>query len=125
LFSEFSPELAPDVRLRSLTVQAKCQRALPNAIHLAAWSNHGATVVRIEEGTAAVHVNIRVEQHMSLLGTTTGRVFGAFLPPKMIETFIKSGVGDASALRYDDVLTSPLFSGLFRTASQSFALKPL
>jgi len=77
LFSEFSPGLAPDVRLRSLTEQAKCQRALPNAIHLAAWSNHGATVVRIEEGTAAVPVNMRVGSIMSLLGTTTGRVFGS------------------------------------------------
>jgi DNA-binding IclR family transcriptional regulator len=33
---------------------------------------------------------------MSLLGTATGRVFAAFLPPKMIENFIESGVGRAS-----------------------------
>src|SRR6516162_7068603 len=65
-------------------------------VALSVWGNHGATVVRIEEGTAAVHVNMRVGSIMSLLGTATGRVFAAFLPPKMTETFIASGVGGAS-----------------------------
>ena len=70
-----------------------------------------------------MHVNMLVGSIMSLLGTAMGRVFGAFLPPKMSETLIESGVGHASALRSDDVLRSPLFIGLFRIASQSFALK--
>ena len=64
--------------------------------YLSVWGNHGPTVVRIEEGTGAVHVNMRVGSIMSLLGTATGRVFAAFLPPKMIENFIESGVGHAS-----------------------------
>src|ERR1700737_4159383 len=63
--------------------------------YLSVWGNHGPTVVRIEEGTGAVHVNMRVGSIMSLLGTATGRVFAAFLPPKMIENFIESGVGRA------------------------------
>jgi DNA-binding IclR family transcriptional regulator len=61
-----------------------------------ARNRDAATAVRIEEGTGAVHVNMRVGSIMSLLGTATGRVFAAFLPPKMIETFIESGVGRAS-----------------------------
>jgi DNA-binding IclR family transcriptional regulator len=65
-------------------------------VALAVWGNHGPTVVRIEESTGAVHVNMRVGSIMSLLGTATGRVFAAFLPPKMIENFIESGVGRAS-----------------------------
>jgi DNA-binding IclR family transcriptional regulator len=64
--------------------------------YLSVWGNHGPTVVRIEEGIGAVHVNMRVGSIMSLLGTATGRVFAAFLPPKMIENFIESGVGRAS-----------------------------
>ena len=64
--------------------------------YLSVWGNHGPTVVRIEEGTGAVHVNMRVGSIMSVLGTATGRVFAAFLPPKMIENFIESGVGRAS-----------------------------
>ena len=65
-------------------------------VGLSVWGNHGPTVVRIEEGTGALHVNMRVGSIMSLLGTATGRVFAAFLPPKMIENFIESGVGRAS-----------------------------
>ena len=65
-------------------------------VALSVWGNHGPTVVRIEEGTGAVHVNMRVGSIMSVLGTATGRVFAAFLPPKMIENFIESGVGRAS-----------------------------
>ena len=45
---------------------------------------------------APFNVNMRVGSIMSLLGTATGRVFAAFLPPKMIENFIESGVGRAS-----------------------------
>lgn len=63
---------------------------------LAVWGNHGPTVVRIEEGASAIHVNMRVGSVMSLLGTATGRVFAAFLPPKLIENFLDSGVGRAS-----------------------------
>jgi len=65
-------------------------------VALSVWGNHGPTVVRIEEGTGAVHVNMRVGSIMSVLGTATGRVFAAFLPPKMIESFIESGVGRGS-----------------------------
>jgi DNA-binding IclR family transcriptional regulator len=65
-------------------------------VSLSVWGNHGPTVVRIEEGGGAVHVNMRVGSVMSLLGTATGRVFAAFLPPKMIENFAQSGVGRAS-----------------------------
>jgi DNA-binding IclR family transcriptional regulator len=65
-------------------------------VALAVWGNHGPTIVRIEEGADAVHVNMRVGSIMSLLGTATGRVFAAFQPTKMIETFISSGVGKSS-----------------------------
>jgi DNA-binding IclR family transcriptional regulator len=65
-------------------------------VSLSVWGNHGPTVVRIEEGAGAVHVNMRVGSVMSLLGTATGRVFAAFLPPKMIENFVASGVGRVS-----------------------------
>jgi DNA-binding IclR family transcriptional regulator len=69
---------------------------IQQTVSLSVWGNHGPTVVRIEEGSGAVHVNMRVGSVMSLLGTATGRVFAAFLPPKMIENFLESGVGRAS-----------------------------
>jgi DNA-binding IclR family transcriptional regulator len=68
-------------------------------IALALWGNHGPTVVRIEEA-GSVHVNMRVGSVMSLLGTATGRVFAAFLPAKMIQTFLsgrhEASIGDDS-----------------------------
>ena len=66
---------------------------IDQTVSLSVWGNHGPTVVRIEEGTGSVHVNMRVGSVMSLHGTATGRVFAAFLPPKMIENFVESGVG--------------------------------
>jgi DNA-binding IclR family transcriptional regulator len=71
-------------------------------VALALWGNHGPTIIRIEEASAAVHVNMRTGSVMSLLGTATGRVFAAFLPPKMIQTFLEAGqsqatVGDEAA----------------------------
>src|SRR5215471_548101 len=69
---------------------------IDKTVSLSVWGNHGPTVVRIEEGAGAVHVNMRVGSVMSLLGTATGRVFAAYLPPKMIQNFMESGVGRAS-----------------------------
>ena len=81
---------------------AELVRRINHTVALSVWGNHGPTVVRIEEGTGAVHVNMRVGSIMSLLGTATGRVFAAYLPPKMIENFVDSGVGRASV--GDDVV---------------------
>src|SRR5258708_16018570 len=70
-----------------------------HTVALALWGNHGPTVVRIDEA-GAVHGNSRVGSVMSLLGTSTGRVFAAFLPAKMIQTFLsgrhEASIGDDS-----------------------------
>lgn len=92
--------LASMRRLAPVRVAAELVAGLVDAIGqtvaLAVWGNHGPTVVRIEEGVSAIHVNMRVGSVMSLLGTATGRVFAAFLPPAMIEAFLESDVGRAS-----------------------------
>jgi DNA-binding IclR family transcriptional regulator len=67
-----------------------------HTVALALWGNYGPTVVRLEEASAAVHVNMRVGSVMSLLGTATGRVFAAFQPTKMIQTFLEAGPHEAS-----------------------------
>jgi DNA-binding IclR family transcriptional regulator len=68
-----------------------------HTVALALWGNHGPTIVRIEEA-GSVHVNMRVGSVMSLLGTATGRVFAAFLPPKMVQSFVagqhEASIGD-------------------------------
>jgi len=92
--------LASMRRLEPIRVTAGIAGTLADTIGhtvaLAVWGNHGPTIVRIEDGVSAVHVNMRVGSVMSLLGTATGRVFAAFLPPKRIESFLDSNIGRAS-----------------------------
>jgi DNA-binding IclR family transcriptional regulator len=83
------------VRIASDAISELAVR-LGQTVSIAVWGNHGPTVVRIEEANAAVHVNMRTGSVMSLIGTATGRVFAAYLPPKMIEEFIEGGLGRAS-----------------------------
>jgi DNA-binding IclR family transcriptional regulator len=55
------------------------------SIALAVWGNMGPTIVAMEESSYPIHVNLRVGAVMSLMDTATGRVFAAYLPPKMTE----------------------------------------
>jgi len=61
-----------------------------HSVTLAVWGSHGPTVVRFEESTYPLHVNLRPGSVMSLLNTATGLVFAAFMPPKVIEAMITS-----------------------------------
>ena len=42
------------------------------------WGSRGATIVRLEESPAPIHVNMRQGTVFSLTGTATGRLFAAF-----------------------------------------------
>ncbi len=63
--------------------------AIGHTVALAVWGNRGATVVHLEESSHPVHVNLRPGTVMSLLDSATGRVFAAYLPPKLAEQFIE------------------------------------
>ncbi|MFN3295518.1 IclR family transcriptional regulator [Caldimonas sp.] len=58
------------------------------SIGVAVWGNFGATVVRLEEPVQPMHVNLRTGTVMSLTYTATGRLFAAYLPPKVVERLI-------------------------------------
>lgn len=55
------------------------------SIALAVWGNLGPTVVRLDEPIQPMHVNLRAGTVMSLGNTATGRLFAAYLPPKVVE----------------------------------------
>ncbi|KMJ53273.1 IclR family transcriptional regulator [Vogesella sp. EB] len=59
-------------------------------VALAVWGNHGPTVVRIQECNRVVHINMRTGTVMSLLDSATGKVFAAYLPPRLTEEMIAS-----------------------------------
>ncbi len=58
---------------------AELARTTGQTIGLAVWGTHGATIVRLEESPAAVHVNMRHGTVFSLTNTASGRLFAAYL----------------------------------------------
>ncbi len=55
------------------------------SVAVAVWGNLGPTIVRLEEPIEPLHVNLRTGTVMSLANTATGRLFAAYLPPKVVE----------------------------------------
>lgn len=58
------------------------------SVAVAVWGNLGPTIVRLEEPVQPLHVNLRTGTVMSLANTATGRLFAAYMPPKMVERLL-------------------------------------
>ena len=58
------------------------------SIAVAVWGNLGPTIVRLEEPIEPLHVNLRTGTVMSLTNTATGRLFAAYMPPKVVERIL-------------------------------------
>jgi DNA-binding IclR family transcriptional regulator len=56
-----------------------------HSVALAVWGNHGPTIVRLIDPVYPLHVNLRTGTVMSLAGTSTGRIFAAYLPQQLIQ----------------------------------------
>jgi DNA-binding IclR family transcriptional regulator len=52
------------------------------------WGSGGATVVYVEEAANQILINVKPGITYSIVGTATGKVFAAFLPPKIVEPAI-------------------------------------
>lgn len=98
--------LAFQIGLVCLLQQNPIKLATPLAEDLAArieqtvaitvWGTHGPTVVYIAESSRPIHVNMRSGTVMSMLGTATGQVFSAFLPPKLVQHAIARELNDSA-----------------------------
>jgi DNA-binding IclR family transcriptional regulator len=66
------------------------------SVAIAVWGNLGPTIVRLEEPIHPLHVNLRTGTVMSLAHTATGRLFAAFLPPKVVERLVVEDVARQS-----------------------------
>jgi DNA-binding IclR family transcriptional regulator len=58
------------------------------SVAVAVWGNLGPTIVRLEEPIQPLHVNLRTGTVMSLASTATGRLFAAYMPPKVVERLV-------------------------------------
>ena len=56
-----------------------------HSVALSVWGNQGPTIVFLFDAIYPLHTNIRTGTVMSLAGTATGRLFAAYLPPRLIE----------------------------------------
>lgn len=63
---------------------------LGHSVFLAVWGNHGPTIVRWEEGTHPVTVNVRVGSVLPLMRSATGRVFLGWLPPAQTAPMLRA-----------------------------------
>lgn len=60
-------------------------RETGHSVALSVWGNQGPTIVFLLDAIYPLHTNIRTGTVMSVAGTATGRLFAAYLPPKLIE----------------------------------------
>jgi DNA-binding IclR family transcriptional regulator len=97
------------------------------SIALAVWGNLGPTIVRLEEPTQPLHVNLRTGTVMSLVNTATGRLFVAFMPPKVIEKAMQGELArnwpalDANPINqteFDQLVAEARRHGLSRSLGQ-------
>jgi DNA-binding IclR family transcriptional regulator len=97
------------------------------SIAVAVWGNLGPTIVRLEEPTHPLHVNLRTGTVMSLVNTATGRLFAAFMPPKVIEKAMQGevarmgprlGTEPLSASEFDVLVEQTRQHGLSRSLGQ-------
>lgn len=60
-----------------------------HSVALSVWGNQGPTIVFLFDAIYPLHTNIRTGTVMSLAGTATGRLFAAYLPPRLIEESLR------------------------------------
>jgi DNA-binding IclR family transcriptional regulator len=94
------------------------------SIALAVWGNLGPTIVRLEEPIEPLHVNLRVGTVMALGNTATGRLFSAYMPPKVVEKMMgedvkrQGGQGDHTRTQLEKLLAETRAHGMSRSLSQ-------
>lgn len=96
------------------------------SIAVAVWGNMGPTIVRLEEPTQPLHVNLRTGTVMSLMNTATGRLFATFMPPKVIEKAMQGelarmgavGLSPLTQTEFDLLVSETRRHGLSRSLSQ-------
>lgn len=75
--------------------------ATGHTVALAVLGTHGPTIVYIHESTRPIHVNMRAGTVMSTVNTATGRVFSAYLPPKIALAHIARELTDERVIAHE------------------------
>lgn len=115
------------VKVASPLIEALAERT-GQSIGIAVWGNRGPTIVRLEEPVQPMHVNLRTGTVMSLTDTATGRLFAAYMPPKVIEHALAddlrrrgTALDKSERTAFEALLAETRAHGLSRTLGQPIA----
>lgn len=70
--------------------------AIGHTVAIAVLGTNGPTIVYIHESRRPIHVNMRAGTVMSTVNTATGRVFSAYLPPKIAQHYVARELRDGA-----------------------------
>jgi len=79
---------ANPVQVATAALPGLAQR-LGHTVAISVWGARGATIVRLEESPAPVHVNMRHGTVSSLASTASGRLFAAYLDPAVVQGLLE------------------------------------
>jgi DNA-binding IclR family transcriptional regulator len=68
---------------------AELAQQIGQTVAIAVWGDRGATIVRIAESPAPLHVNMRHGTVFSLTHTASGRLFGAYLDAAVVKQLLE------------------------------------
>ena len=68
---------------------AELAQQIGQTVAIAVWGDRGATIVRIAESPAPLHVNMRHGTVFSLTNTASGRLFGAYLDASVVKRLLE------------------------------------
>jgi DNA-binding IclR family transcriptional regulator len=106
------------VKLASQALEA-VSRDIELTVAIAAWGNHGPTIVRIEESSHAVSMNVRAGTVVPVTRSAAGLVFAAFMPRHVVEPLISAELGSAGARReFEDLLNEVRRTGVASVAQK-------
>jgi DNA-binding IclR family transcriptional regulator len=106
------------VKLASQALEA-LSREIGLTVAIAAWGNHGPTIVRIEESSHAVSMNVRAGTVVPLTRSASGLVFAAFMPPHVTEPLLAEELSRAAERKQlEDVLEKVRTTGVASVAQK-------
>ena len=104
------------VKLASQALEA-VSREIDLTVAIAAWGNLGPTIVRIEESSHAVSMNVRAGTVVPLSRSASGLVFAAFMPGHVTEPLLARELPRAAARKQlEDTLEKVRANGVASVA---------
>jgi DNA-binding IclR family transcriptional regulator len=93
----------------AIDAQIHLRDELDETVVLTVWGSHGPTVLRVEESSDPVIMTMKVGATLPLMNSAAGRIFAAFMPRRIIESYLQVAnfsaaiYGRRGAIRYDDI----------------------